>query len=199
MYKQTKFKVKKIRSIDQLHKKLSKKNLAIITLIVLAINVPLIAVTLANNPISHSSSLIGTWKTPTATKFYFRTPSIWNNSLDTVGSEDRMVTLIIKSTSDPNTLWVEETFTYSNRTFISNYYNDYSGYVPDVSPMYYDGKISGDNFTLISPASSNSPAYTVGNFTVTGNSMTGTWDDLWTQLWTQEVYTNTNALTLVKQ
>lgn len=141
-----------------------------------------------NPSLSPVRDLEGTWKTSFSTKFFIKT-DFSSAQLEDVGSENRTMTWVITSTSNKNVVNIEITFAVSNRDLISD-----SGYTPDVSPMYVQGIISGSRLTL---QSSNDG--TIGQFEFTSDIIHGTWDDNWTEAYSQEVYTATNGLTLARQ
>jgi len=147
-------------------------------------------------PISPARNLVGTWKTTFPVKFYIKTDFETFGELQDVGSENRTMTWIITATSDENVVNVEVHFTGSNLQLVTG-----SGYVPDVSPMFYIGRISGARLTLeIGDYESIGPKPTqigfVGEFTFTSWCITGTWHDHWELVYAQEVYTATNSLIL---
>jgi len=132
------------------------------------------------------SGIAGTWVSPPTT---FRIASDFNTfdgSLEDIGTEDRVVTWVITSTGTTGVVEIEQTFTYTNRNFWA------SGYTPDVSPTFYTGEISSSNLTV------KSGSRIVGTFTISGNTITGTWNDEWSIAYAQRVYTETNGLTLTK-
>jgi hypothetical protein len=140
-------------------------------------------------PLTPARNLEGTWKTTFPVKFYIKTDFETFGELKDVGSENRTVTWIITGTSDENEVNVEVRFTVSNRQLASD-----SGYVPDVSPNFLTGTISGTRLTLTEGGSR-----TVGEFSFTTDIITGTWDDQWSMVYEQEVYTTTNSLILTRQ
>lgn len=138
--------------------------------------------------LSPARDLEGTWKTSFATTFYIKT-DFSSATLEDVGTQDRMMTWVITNTADENVVNIEVSFTTSNTQLVSG-----SGYVPDVSPMFLTGTISGTRLTL----TSNSDG-TVGTFNFTTDILTGTWNDNWTIAYSQQVYTATNGLVLMRQ
>jgi hypothetical protein len=144
---------------------------------------------LSPTPLTPARNLEGTWKTTFAVKFYIKTDFDTFGELKDVGSENRTVTWIITGTSDENEVNVEVRFTVSNRQLASD-----SGYVPDVSPNFLTGTISGTRLTLTEGGSR-----TVGEFSFTTDIITGTWSDRWSMVYEQEVYTATNSLILTRQ
>lgn len=147
--------------------------------------------------LSPATNLTGTWKTSFPTTFYIQTDYA-GGELEDVGSEDREVTWVISAGSSENEVNIEQTFTYSNRNLV-----DGSGYTPDVSPSFYTGVISGSRLTVIDKGGGigafESSDRIVGEFSFTSSSIQGTWDDNWTMIYSQRVYTTTNGLTLNKQ
>jgi hypothetical protein len=102
------------------------------------------------------------------------------------------MTWVITEGENENEVNVEVQCTASNTQLV-----DGSGYTPDVSPMFLRGTISGATLTLHS--SDTSDDRIVGAFTYTSDIIQGTWDDHWTLVYEQEVYTTTNGLTLARQ
>jgi len=140
----------------------------------------------------------GTWKTSFPTQFTVAT-DFSSYQLADVGTQDRMVTFTITGTSNENIVNVKVEYSSSNSHFISD-----SGYVPDVSPMFYIGTIDGTKLTLNinNEGSIGLPLNqvgSVGEFTFTSTQMQGTWHDHWDGVYEQSVYTATNALKLMKQ
>ena len=140
----------------------------------------------------------GTWKTTFATEFTIAT-DFSSYQLADVGTQDRMVTFTITGTSNENTVNVKVEYSSSNSHFISD-----SGYVPDVSPMFYIGTIDGTKLTLNvnNEGSIGLPLNqvgSVGEFTFTSTQMQGTWHDHWDGVYEQSVTTATNSLKLMKQ
>ncbi len=108
--------------------------------------------------------------------------------LEEVGSEERMVTWVVTRGSSENTVRIEQRFTVSSRQLVSG-----SGYVPDVSPSFFTGIVSGSRLTVMSGSR------IVGEFSFTSDLIQGTWDDSWSMGYTQRVYTDTNALILNRE
>jgi hypothetical protein len=136
--------------------------------------------------LSPARNLEGTWKTEFATKFYIQIDG------EEVGSQDRVMTWIITPTSQESVVNVEVRFSTSNTQLEPD-----SGYVPDVSPMFLTGTISGTRLTLENNA--NYYKETVGEFSFTTDYIQGTWHDHWEMLYEQNVYTNTNGLKMDRQ
>jgi hypothetical protein len=143
--------------------------------------------TTSNSNLSPARSLAGTWTTTAPTQFNIKT-DFNTPSLEYVGYQTRNVTFVITTTSDPNVVNVAMSFSINNTNLISE-----SGYTPDVSPNYYTGAINGTQLQM------RSGSTVIGVFSFTTSTMTGTWDDNWTMVWSQEVYTSTNAIKLYKQ
>ena len=134
--------------------------------------------------------IVGTWKTSFATKFNIEIEGEY------VGYEYRMQTWKITATDNENIINIEVTYTYSNRSLIA-----YSGYTPDVSPVSYQGIISGTILTIKAPTDQFMTDYygSIGEFSFTTSLMEGTWHDHWEMVYEQNVYTATNGLKLIKQ
>jgi hypothetical protein len=112
-----------------------------------------------------------------------------------VGTEKRTVTFKITGTGQENIVNIEVSYTYSDRQLISG-----SGYIPDVSPMTYQGTVNGTQLTVTQ--SDQGPIHQIGSvgvFTFTTHQMQGTWHDHWEGVYEQNVYTQTNELKLIKQ
>jgi len=147
-----------------------------------------------DSELSPARKLEGTWKTPFAVKFYFK------NDFDTgeyqdVGSQDRMITWIITATSDENIVDIEMRFNSSNTQITS------SGWIPDVSPMYYQGLISSSHLTLLGyNVDTGKHDIIVGEFDFTAYFIEGTWNEYWELLGFKfGEYTESKALKLNKQ
>jgi hypothetical protein len=143
----------------------------------------------SSTPLTPARNLEGTWKTTFNVKFYIKTDFETFGELKDVGSEDRAMTWIVTATSNENVVDVEVQFTSSNTQLVSG-----SGYTPDVSPMFLTGTISGSRLTLTSGDSR-----VIGEFSFTTDVITGTWNDHWSMVYEQQVYTATNSLVLMKQ
>ncbi|HEY9164677.1 MAG TPA: hypothetical protein VIS48_00800 [Candidatus Kryptonia bacterium] len=142
-------------------------------------------------PLTPARKIEGTWKTALPVEFHINT-DFCADSLELVATEDRTVTMEIKETSN-YTVDITLSFTESNFTPISQNCNP-TGYVPDVSPMYLRGDVSGAQLTIL-----DSQYKLLGVFTFTTDLMQGTWGDLWCSAYCQDVYTETNALKLILQ
>ncbi len=131
-------------------------------------------------------NLEGTWETPFPVTFYIRT-DFTTGALEDVGRKDRGMTWTIAGTQYEDIVDVEVRFTVSNRVLPTG-----SGYTPDISPISLTGWINGTRLTL------GTEDRAVGTFDFTGDIITGTWDDRWSMVYEQEVYTKANALRLTK-
>ncbi len=160
----------------------------------IGIIVAIIVVVAVIIPVSLSAArpLVGTWHTPFATTFHVRT-DFNGYSLQDEGYQERTMTWRITATSNPNLVDVEVSY-----EVVTNAINSGSGYVPDVSPMFLYGYISGTVLELETHGSILEDPRSVGTFTFTSNIITGTWNDSWCMLYCQEVYTGVNQLTLTK-
>ena len=189
-------------SVKQLPKKMSKLQTAAIVIIAFTITIASLYYlgvfdefqALSPTPLTPARNLEGTWKTTFAVKFYINTDFDTFGELQDVGSENRTMTWIITAASDENVVDVEVQFTVSNRQLVTG-----SGYTPDVSPMFLKGLISGTRLTLKTGGSQLSDSRTVGEFSFTTDIITGTWNDHWSMVYEQEVYTATNSLILTRQ
>ncbi|MGC8578750.1 MAG: hypothetical protein ACP5QW_01090 [bacterium] len=148
----------------------------------------------SSSSLTPARNIVGTWKTTFPTTFYIKTDfCTLDGTLELVASEDRMVTFIISAVSGTDTqVNIEQDFTSSNFTIIKSCFG--TGYVPDVSPNFYTGVITGTTLVVY-----DSSHIQKGIFTFTTDLMQGTWDDSWCMAGCQEVYTNTNQLKLTRQ
>ncbi len=135
--------------------------------------------------------IVGTWKTTFPVKHYIKT-DFCSVSLQDVATQDRMVTVVITEAGEA-TVDIQWTYVGTNFAATSSQCNP-TGYVPDVSPMFLKGTISGDKLTV-----AESSGRTVGLFDFLGDMMEGTWDDQWCLAYCQEVYTSSKALKLMLQ
>ncbi len=129
--------------------------------------------------------LAGTW-VGTADFNIATDANTFDGTLEYFGYETRAVTWTITAQSGG----YEIEYTYD---LVSRNLQDGSMYVPDVTPIYLSGTLSGSTLTV------ETDGRVVGTFTLNGNTVTGTWDDDWTMLYRQRVYTDTDGLTLTKQ
>jgi len=175
-----------------------KSNLRIIWVVLLSV---LLAVSLTacsggvGGPLLPARDIIGTWKTPLPVEFYIATDFCtcdWGHPT-LVASQSRTVTMIISETSSESVVNVEVDHTESSFTILDSSCTTGTGYVPDVSPMFYTGKISGVNLTLYQSSK------VIGTFTFTTSLMEGTWNDASCFVYCQTVYTHTNECKLLKE
>ncbi len=142
-------------------------------------------------PLSPAREMEGTWQTTFPVTFYIKT-DYCSSQLELVASEEREVTMIITRDTD-YTVNIELRYTGSNFTVLDSQC-DPTGYVPDVSPMYLRGNISGTQLTVM-----NSEPRVLGIFQFTTDLMEGTWSDMWCGVYCQDVYTEENQLKLTRQ
>jgi len=141
-------------------------------------------------PLSAARNLAGTWKTAFPVKVYFKTD--WcTDAPRLVASQPWNVTFVITQGQDQNHVDVEMDFTSSGFTVINGCPD--TGIVPEVSPMFYTGLISSSKLLL------SKGTMVVGEFNFTTDILTGTFDYAWSSIYSQEEYTATNALTLIRQ
>nr|MDO8088497.1 hypothetical protein [Candidatus Sigynarchaeum springense] len=136
--------------------------------------------------------LNGTWRTAFATTFHVQT-DFRTGFMQYEGSQQRTMTWTITRTFNPSIVNVEVSFTVTSSSL-----NPGSGYVPDVSPMTLEGRISGTRLTLVDKASMFQDERVVGEFSFTSASIMGTWNDSWCLAYCQAVYTSVNGLSLVR-
>jgi hypothetical protein len=65
--------------------------------------------------------------------------------------------------------------------------------IPEVSPKFFTGAVNSSQMQL------RSGTDVVGVFSFTTSTMTGTYDESWTAVYGQQVFTTTNAIKLYKQ
>jgi len=130
-----------------------------------------------------SRSLTGTWKATVPTKFSFSTDfaadagyQMWN------------VTFVITGGSNSSSVNVQMSFSVASSSIVQG-----SMMIPEVSPKFLTGNINSSQMQLLSGSK------VVGVFTFTTSTMTGTYDESWTALYGQMVFTETNAIKLYKQ
>jgi hypothetical protein len=139
--------------------------------------------------------IVGTWTTAFSTNFAIATDFSTFQGIENVGSENRTMVWTITPTNNDDIVTVNVEFAYSNRVLIPD-----SGYTPDVSPMQLTGIINGTQLTLT--RSDSGPIHQIGSvgvFTFTTDQMQGTWQDHWSGVYEQNVYTSSNSLKLIKQ
>jgi hypothetical protein len=144
-------------------------------------------------PLGSAADLVGTWRTPFATTYYYATDSrtFDPDDLEDIASEDRIVTWVITAGADANTVNIVQSYTSSNRqTLIAD-----GLYTPEINAdRDLTGYISSSSLTVKSGNTN------VGYFTFTSSNITGTWnDDSYSALYTENIRTAVNGLTLTKQ
>jgi hypothetical protein len=140
---------------------------------------------MSSTQLTPARNLEGTWRTTFPAKFYIKTDFENFGELKEVGSENRTMTWMITKTSDENVVDVEVRFTVSGRLVVAD-----SGYTPDVSPAFLKGTISGTRLTLTTGGSHLSDSRTIGEFSFTTDTIQGSWNDQWSMVYEQEVFTN---------
>ncbi len=138
--------------------------------------------------------LAGSWRTAFATTFNVQTDFRNPPTMTYEGSQQRTMTWTITRTFNVNIVDVEVSF-----SVVSSSINGGSGYTPDVSPMGFEGRISGTRLTLVDlPSFAQPEERIVGEFSFTSSSIMGTWNDTWEMAYRQSVYTAVNGLILVR-
>lgn len=141
-------------------------------------------------PLTAARSLVGTWKTAFPVTVYFKTD--WcGRGLSLVASQPWNVTFTVTRGQDDNHVSVDMDFTTSAFTTINGCPG--TGIVPEVPPLTFAGLISSSNLVL------SRGTKVVGEFNFTTDILTGTFDYTWTAVYSQEEYTATNALILIRQ
>jgi len=168
-----------------------KKIKKIVSLLII-ISFTMITGCILSPKLTPARKIAGVWKTTFPVKFYIKT-DFCSTNLELVATEDRMVTMEIKETSN-YTVDITLTYTSSNFTVVNQNCGSSTGYTPDVSPMFLHGDIASTQLMVM-----DSQSNVLGIFTFTTDLMQGTWNDLWCSVYCQNVYTNTNELKLVLQ
>ena len=142
-------------------------------------------------PLTPAREIEGTWATSIPATFFIKT-DFCSELLEDVASEKRMLTLIITSTSE-YTVDIEMRHESSGFTVLDEGCNP-TGYVPDVSPNFLSGFLSSTELTV-----KTSEGQVLGSFAFTTDLIEGTWSDLWCMVYCQNVYTEPNAIKLIRQ
>ena len=145
-----------------------------------------------NGLLTPARKIIGTWKTSMPVQFNIET-NYCTGSFNLVATENRTVTFVITKGSTDSDVNIQMSFvgTDFTRTAFTNTscIGGSTGYIPEVSPSFYSGTISGVNLTVDG----------VGTFSFTTDNMMGTYDRSSKGVFDQRVYTGTNQLKLYKQ
>ena len=144
----------------------------------------------AGGPLSPARSLIGTWKASAPATVNFET-DFCTADLSLVASQGWTVSLEVTAGADENSVNVQMTFAAANSQIISGCPG--TGVVPEVSPMFLTGNVSGTRLDV------KSGATPVGSFVFTTDHMTGTLDYSWCIAFCQREYTAANAIVLRRQ
>ncbi len=137
-------------------------------------------------PLSPARSLVGTWETPFAVKFYIQTDfRNLNGQLEDAPSLDRTMKWIITSTGNENQVTIECYATDSNIRQVAA--DPPIAYTPDVFPIGFTGTVSSSR--LVTP---------MGEFDFTNDIITGTWEQRDELLYVQREFTQTKTLILTR-
>jgi len=142
----------------------------------------------ATSELSPARDLTGTWKTAFPVNFYIKTDFLTGN-LEEVGSEERMMEWVISPGAGENEVNIDISFIVNNRTLVTG-----SGYTPDIPLMSLKGDVESSSLTLRA-----NNGRVIGVFSFTSDLMMGTWNDSWSMAYSQEVYTHSNELKLVRE
>lgn len=143
-----------------------------------------------SGPLSPARNLEGTWKMefPVTvsfdTDFCTPTPTL-------VATQDWNVTWVVTPGLDDNSVFVEMRFATSNSRIVAGCPG--TGVVPEVSPMFLRGNVSGTTLTL------RYGSDLVGTFTFTDWNMQGDLDYSFCLLYCQREYTTGRTFILRKQ
>lgn len=143
-----------------------------------------------SGPLSPARSLVGTWKTSFPVTVYF--DDQWCTSAPSlVASQDWDATWVITQGANDNTVDVRMTFATSNFQVINGCPD--TGVVPEVSPMFLTGNISGTRLTLTDGQDA------AGAFDFTSDNIQGDFDYTWCMIDCQREYSTKRTFILSKQ
>lgn len=140
-----------------------------------------------SGPLSPARDLPGTWKTTFPATVYFATE--WcEPTLSLVASQDWDVTWVITPGANDNTVNIQMTFATSNFQVLAGCPD--TGVVPEVSPMFLTGNVSGTRLTL------KHGTEVLGDFDFTSYNIQGDFDYTWCAFDCQREYTTNRSLIL---
>jgi len=145
-----------------------------------------------SNPLSAARNIIGTWTMSTPATVNIKTDFCDFSTMKLMVTQKWNIVFVITSGADENHVNVEMTFATSNSTIVDDCGGMGTGVVPEVSPQFLTGVISSTTLTLWNGTMQ------FGKFDFISNSMQGTINYTWTSGWSQQVYTDTNAVILRK-
>lgn len=149
--------------------------------------------------LTNARDVRGTWKSSFPIKMTYQTNFRNENKIENVATADWDVTWVITGkTSDSHEVDIKMTFTASNKkVLIKN-----NGYIPQVSPMFFKGNVSGATLTVnYTPASIGSTGTTKYEYTggLTTDIMSGTWKSYYNTGYYSGEVSATNGFILDKQ
>ncbi len=144
----------------------------------------------ATGPLSAARNLEGTWKTAVPVTVYFDNDWCTSNP-STVFSQDWNTTWEITRGANENTVNIQMNFSTSNNHIIAGCPD--TGVVPEISPLFLTGNISGTRLTLYSEAD---PA---GEFDFTTDNIQGDFDYTWCMIYCQREHSMDRTFILGKQ
>jgi len=144
----------------------------------------------SSGPLSAARNLVGTWKTAFPVTVYF--DNDWcTSSPSTVFSQSWDATWVITKGADDNTVNIQMNFSTSNNQVIAGCPD--TGVVPEVSPMFLTGNISGTRLTLMAGQDS------AGVFDFTSDNIQGDFDYTWCAAFCQREHSANRTFILGKQ
>lgn len=141
-------------------------------------------------PLSPARNIAGTWKATAPATVSIET-DFCTADLSLMVTQNWTVTLEITPGDDDNAVDVQMSFVTSDSQIVSSCGG--TGVVPEVSPMFLTGNVSGTRLEL---KSGTTP---VGTFNFTTDQMTGTLDYSWCIVFCQREYSAPNAVILRRQ
>jgi hypothetical protein len=172
---------------------LSAASIVVLSLACLSCNSP------TSTSLTTARDVRGTWKCSFPIKMTYQTNFRNENKTENVATADWDVTWVITGkTSDSHEVDITMTFTASNKkVLIKN-----NGYIPQVSPMYFKGNVSGAtltvNHTLASIGSTGTGKYEYSGG-LTTDIMKGTWKSYYNGLYYSGEVSATDEFILNKQ
>jgi hypothetical protein len=144
----------------------------------------------SSGPLSAARNLVGTWTTAFPVPVYF--DNTWcSSSPTTVLSQDWDATWVITKGDNDNTVNIQMNFSTSNSQNLGGCPD--TGVVPEVSPLFLTGNISGSKMTLMAGQDS------AGVFDFTTDNIQGDFDYTWCELDCQREHSENRTFILGKQ
>lgn len=143
-----------------------------------------------SGPLTPARNLVGTWTMSFPATVYF--DNDWcTSSPTTVFSQDWNATWVITKGANDNTVDVQMNFSTANNQVINGCPD--TGVVPEVSPLFLTGNISGSRLTLYEGQDS------AGVFDFTSDNIQGDFDYTWCMAYCQREHSENRTFILNKQ